>query len=157
MARLLRLVEDGVGLVLMSAIWVVVLLQVAARLEGSSFPWTEELSRYVFIWICFVGASAGIRTREHAGMSFLRDWIGPKFGAVLGLVQDGLFLVFAAALCVLGAQFTLTQFRAGPMGSAVPFPLYTVSAAVPVGMALACGNLLRLIVEQVRSLRSRKG
>ena len=157
MLRFLAFVEDTVGLALMSLIWGVVLLQVAARLDGGSFSWTEELSRYVFIWICFIGASAGIRTREHAGMSFLKEWLGPRAGRALIILQDGLFLVLTAALCILGAQFTLTQFRAGQMGSAVPLPLYVVSAAVPVGMALACCNLLRLLAEDIWPLFSKKG
>lgn len=153
MKHLLDFIEDGIGLVLMSAIWVVVLLQVVARIIGHSLPWTEELSRYVFIWICFIGASAGIRTREHAGMTFLLDWAGPRLGPVVLVVVDILFLVFAAAMCMLGVQFTVTQVSGGQMGSAISLPLYAVSAAVPVGMALACRNLVRLIANDVSKLR----
>ena len=50
---------------------VVVLLQIFTRIFGHSFSWTEELSRYLMIWIGILGGSLALRKGEHASVRFL--------------------------------------------------------------------------------------
>jgi len=56
---------------LFAATIVVVLLQVVSRyLLDNSLTWTEELSRYLFAWIIFLGAALGLRDQSHIKVDF---------------------------------------------------------------------------------------
>ena len=81
-------------------ILVVVLLQVASRLLGAPVSWTEEATRYLFVWMIFLGLAAGFRTVESARVTVfiammpgvLRDVCGADLCRFLGAVlrADGL-------------------------------------------------------------------
>ena len=49
----------------------VVLIQVASRVLGMPVSWTEEATRYLFVWMIFLGLAAGFRTVETARVTVL--------------------------------------------------------------------------------------
>ena len=62
---------------LLAVMVVVVFLQVIFRfIIRSSLPWSEELSRYVMVWIVFLGASIGIKRKSHIGVEVVVDVAG---------------------------------------------------------------------------------
>jgi TRAP-type C4-dicarboxylate transport system permease small subunit len=44
----------------------VVLLQVSTRMWGTPVSWTEEATRYLFIWMVFLGVAGSFRTADMA-------------------------------------------------------------------------------------------
>lgn len=38
---------------------------------GQTFSWYDEVARYLFIWLCFVGAAVAVRRRAHFGVNVL--------------------------------------------------------------------------------------
>lgn len=64
--RVLRAGLEGAAAVLLLALVLVALLQVASRYSGLVFvPWTEELSRLLFVWVVWLGAAAGSARGAH--------------------------------------------------------------------------------------------
>lgn len=57
---------------------VTILLQIGGRLIGHPFPWTEETSRYLFLWMMFVALAAGFNQAESSRVTLLLQ-IGPKW------------------------------------------------------------------------------
>src|SRR5512136_2038229 len=56
-----------------------VFFQVANRyMIGWIVPWTEEVSRILFIWITFVGAYIALKTNSHIAVITLFDRFSPK-------------------------------------------------------------------------------
>ncbi len=54
---------------LLAVMVVVVFLQVIFRFViRSSLPWSEELARYLMVWIVFLGASIGVKRKSHIGV-----------------------------------------------------------------------------------------
>ena len=53
--------EDVVLAVLVIGMVVVIMLQIIGRVTGHPFPWTEETSRYLFLWMMFVALAAGLQ------------------------------------------------------------------------------------------------
>ncbi|UTW70911.1 TRAP transporter small permease subunit [Anaerobacillus sp. HL2] len=39
---------------------------------NSSFPWTEEVARYLMIWITFLGASFAFQYGAHIGIEYFK-------------------------------------------------------------------------------------
>lgn len=41
-------------------------------------PWTEELARYLFIWISMIGAAYGVKQQSHFGFEMLVKKLSPR-------------------------------------------------------------------------------
>jgi C4-dicarboxylate transporter, DctQ subunit len=65
-----RAVDAAAGLAC-GAIVVVVLLQVVGRLANSPVPWSEELTRALFIWMVFIGMASSMRAADAARVTVL--------------------------------------------------------------------------------------
>src|SRR5215217_5315414 len=77
----------------------VTFLQVLFRyVLGSSLTWSEELSRYVFVWIIFIGVSVATRRGEHILVDvfhrLIRGTIGQLLAVFIGLCCVAFFLIF---------------------------------------------------------------
>ena len=62
----------AICIVLMAVMTIIVLIQVSSRISPMKNPnWTEELSRYVMIYIAYIGASTGIKEWSNVGVDFI--------------------------------------------------------------------------------------
>jgi TRAP-type C4-dicarboxylate transport system permease small subunit len=81
-------------------------LQIIARYTQlfPAYIWTEELSRFLFIWMVMLGAMIGIRERTHFEVDVWPD-LGPRAGAALRVVSNVFVLIFALVFVYWGARF----------------------------------------------------
>ena len=94
----MRALTDVVAGIAAFGILVVVLLQVASRLLGAPVPWTEEATRYLFVWMIFLGLAAGFRTVEAARVTVFIA-LAPR---VFGRLAVPIYVVIGAVLCAHG-------------------------------------------------------
>ena len=115
-------------------------LQVICRyVFNSPLVWSEELARYLFVWIGLVGAGAAVRTGGHFGLDLLvrnlpavaRPWAGGLVSAVV--------TVFAATLLVQGLRETAQASLQSAFS--LPFRMHWAYAAIPAGSALMLWHL----------------
>src|ERR1051326_8236556 len=73
-----------------------VTLQIVSRFTGliPSYIWTEELSRFLFIWMVMLGAMIGIREGTHFEVDVWPE-LGARANAALRIVSHACVLVFA--------------------------------------------------------------
>ena len=91
-----KLTEKAV-IFLMAAISIIIFVQVVSRyVFNNSLTWSEEVGRYVLIWITFLGASIGVKKYSHIGIDFLYEKLSVKNKTFLDfiIVSMGLFLAF---------------------------------------------------------------
>ena len=70
--RIFDVIEQGLGVALLIVMFVSVLIQIFFRyVLKSPLTWTEEASRYSFIWIVLLGAAFAVRRKEHVVMDVL--------------------------------------------------------------------------------------
>src|SRR5438093_4914451 len=83
-----------------------VTLQVVSRYTAliSSWTWTDELSRFLFIWMIMLGAMTGVREGSHFVVDVLPDLL-PRPAPFLQIVTNLLVLVFALVFVWWGIQF----------------------------------------------------
>ena len=78
-----------VCIVLATALFVIVVAAVVARYGfGQAVSWTEEVPRYLLIWISFLGAAVGVLRREHVGFDVLFNALPERVRRVLGVVLE---------------------------------------------------------------------
>jgi TRAP-type transport system small permease protein len=136
---------------ILGAMAAMVFVNVALRfLTDHSILWVEELSRYLMIWLTFLGSGLVLRYGAHVGIDTLQDRfprLAPKIRAVIVF----LLLVFFATMIWLGARYVVLTW--GQTTPVLQIPIGAVYLAVPIGFALMVLHLLLMAAPYVRQSR----
>jgi TRAP-type C4-dicarboxylate transport system permease small subunit len=109
------LVEHVVA-VLMGLMTVVVFLQVVFRLISGSLPWSEELARYVMIFMVYLGASVGVKMKNHIAVEFVVNQLPGKWRTVVEILADILMLICFAVIIHFGLSVVrVTMMQKSPV------------------------------------------
>ncbi|RRN05402.1 TRAP transporter small permease [Bibersteinia trehalosi] len=110
---------------------------------NSSINITEEVSRYLFIWLTFLGAVLAFNANQHVKVTILTARLSPKKQRVLQLLTDTLML-FCCYLMVQGSfvQFQLNLDNIAPI-SGIPTGI-TYLAGLIAGAFIALLLIIRL-------------
>jgi len=108
-----------------------VTLQVISRYTAliPSWIWTEELSRFLFIWMIMLGAMIGVREGSHFVVDVLPD-LAPRPTAFLQIVSDFFVLVFALVFVWWGIEFV--RFGWDQSSELAELPMAFIFVAWPV-------------------------
>lgn len=130
-------------IVLMAALAVVLFVAVITRYM-LNFPlaWSEEASRYAFVWLSFLGAELCLRVKMHAAVDILVKTLPPRVQYVVWKVGQSLVGIFLIALLISGIN--ITRVAHDQLSPALGIPMSFVYSAVPVGAALM---LLELLIQ----------
>ena len=93
------------------------------------YIWTEEMARFVFIWMIMLGAALGIRESTH----FVVDvWprLCPRANALFGLLSSFAILALAIVFTWWGWEFTRFAFRR--ISELAELPLWWIHIAWPL-------------------------
>ena len=138
----------GALLALMSA---AILIQVVVRFVLTAFginlsaPWTEELARYLLIWIVFLGAGVGCRRAQLIALEFVVHRLPSLPGQTLRYATTLLCVVFFIFLVWVGFAFVeLGESESSPV---MVIPKSWVYWAMPVGCGLMAMNSLAFMAE----------
>lgn len=125
-----------------------VLLGVFTRkILGDQIRWTEELARFLLVWIAFLGGAIAYLDDKHLGVDLLVDRFDPSARRLARIITHG--LVFAFALFVMGiggTQLVIDRFDSGQVLSALQINKAWFYLAVPVSgfviSLFALGNVI---------------
>ena len=101
-ARAATCVLHGAGVVLFIGMCLLVLAQVIARKFFEPLVWSEELARYLFIWVAFLGGVIAHQRRSHIHISLVVDRAGPKLKRALGVFADVAAITFSLIFVIKG-------------------------------------------------------
>ena len=106
-------------------------MQVISRYTALIPPyiWTEELSRFVFIWMVMLGAMIAVRDGTHFDID-LWPVLKPRGNAMLRILSNLLVLVFALVYVYWGIEFV--QFGWNQSSELAELPMTYIFIAWPV-------------------------
>lgn len=128
-------VLHGTGIVLFIGMVFLVLAQVVARKFFEPLVWSEELARYVFIWVSFIGWVIATHKRSHIRISLVTDRAGPALKLALGLFSNLAVVIFALIFVVKGAK--LVENNLGIETVTLFFDFWLVYSIIPLSAAAA--------------------
>ncbi len=144
--EVLRRIREVVVMGLMAVLVVVVVASVIFRyVLLAPLSWSEEVGRYLMIWVGFLAASIAIQQGMHVGIDFLISWVRPEVAAWLRRVARGLTAVFLLIVTVYG--FVLVVNLWDQWSPVLQFRMTWPYLAIPVGCLLM---LLELVVPSTR-------
>ncbi len=106
-------------------------LQIFARFTQliPAYIWTEELARFLFIWMVMLGAMIGIREGTHFEVDVWPE-LGGRANALLRIVSHFFVLVFALVFIWWGIEFT--RFGWDQLSEIAELPMWMIFVAWPV-------------------------
>ena len=129
-----------VVIIILAAMAMMVFANVALRfLTDESILWVEEVSRYLMIWLTFLGAGLVMRYGGHIGIDTLQDSF-PRHAVLVRWIVVLLLLGFFGFMVWIGSRYAmLTWEQTTPV---LQIPVGIVYLAMPVGFGLLIVHLL---------------
>lgn len=145
---------EEVLLVLFSVTMVVsIALQVFMRFAlGSSLAWSEELARFCFIWLVYIGISYGVKKQRHIKVDVVLILLKDKMKIALTVVANLIFLAFAMYVIIYGYSIAEKLLAWGQTSPALGLPMGYVYLATPIGMSLTAFRIVQQLIKQLKSL-----
>ncbi|MCY4171058.1 MAG: TRAP transporter small permease [Bacteroidetes bacterium] len=133
------------GVLVLDVLW-----QVFTRfvLDNPS-SWTEELARYLMIWVGLIGAAYAAGRRLHLSLDLLPTALTGRRLHTLRIIIESLIIIFAlSALVAGGLRLVWVMLALGQTSASLQLPLGYVYIAVPLsGVFIAWYAVLDLISE----------
>jgi TRAP-type C4-dicarboxylate transport system permease small subunit len=130
----------------LAVIAIAVSVQVFVRyvLQRPLFLWTEELARFLLVWMVFLGIGVGVKNDGHFAMDVLPPLLGRRWGAIVRLFNDFCMGVILVLLTLAGLRFSyFGLFQNSPN---MEILMVWVFMVIPLGGILA----LIYLVERIR-------
>lgn len=80
---------------------------VSRNLVGNSFAWIDELSKFIFTWIMFLGMAMCIYKKRLIGMEFFTSKLPENINKVLKSVGSFVLIAFFVVLTLYGAKYSI--------------------------------------------------
>jgi len=154
MLKLLGWVDRIVGAVLgpvvvagMVALTFVISLQIVSRVFFTSVTWTEEVARFLLIWITFLGATLAFQQGRHIAVQLARDSLPDNLRRIVIGAGILVSITFLGTLTWIGWQYMdLQSFQRSP---SLRIPMNNIYLVMPVASglmaAMSCIDLVRLL------------
>jgi TRAP-type transport system small permease protein len=154
LAERLERMQIWITFAFVSVITVCVSVQVFVRyvLQKPLFLWSEELARFLLIWMVFLGIGVGVKNDAHFAMDILPSFLGRRWGAVVRLFNDVCMGAILVLLILAGLRFSWFGFFQNSPNMEIL--MVWVFISIPLGGALALVYLVERIQQRVRDFRS---
>ncbi len=120
--------------IILISVFLVISLGVVARFTSLRFSWTEEFARWGLVSLTYVGASAALRNKQHAGVNLVVNSLPANIGKVVGVIAY-LVLMFSVVYFFLNsyeAAIKATRIR----GDIIPISMKYVKLLIPTSFGM---------------------
>ncbi len=151
--KLFNALAETILLLSLGGLFLVVLVQIGGRILGMPAPWTEEGTRYLFLWMMFTALAYGFRFVESARVSVFIE----KLPSPLKTVTTALYVVstlgFFAFMIYYGAKLTNQQIKMHEIGAAITIPMWFIGVSLPFSGLLGIVSTIQGLLDYPQKLK----
>lgn len=130
--------------IFMLTMCVLIFMQVISRyVFGDSITWTEEASRYMFIWLIFLSIGIGFRDNKHISIDVVVDFLPASIQKLIKQIVYLFILGFSFLFVWEGYILVLQMQMFGQTSANLQLPMWWVYLSLPVGFLLAAIRLIQ--------------
>jgi TRAP-type C4-dicarboxylate transport system permease small subunit len=144
-------IEDIICIFFFALMNVSLLLQVSTRLMGFPLSWTEEVSRFSYIWITFIGMAFAKKLDLNIRITFIVEPLGKTAKKILQVLLE--LLEFAAHAFLLYWSIQFCKFSKVNLMPTLEWTMLIVYLSIPIGIGL---TMIRSIQGMVVLLKPSK-
>lgn len=148
--RALNKGTEGFTMILLVIMVLLVFFQIVSRaMFSTSFSWTNELARYMMVWLAFLGGGIAFQHRAHIGIEAIVERFSGKSRKFIQLVVMVICIVFFVILIVTGLEFTTSSMTQS--SPALNIPMGLVYLALPISGILQILNVVDINLNYFKS------
>nr|WP_286181258.1 TRAP transporter small permease [Bacillus sp. ISL-37] len=111
--------------------------------------WSDELPRFLLVWITFFGMSYCVRKGEHVVIDVLFNKLNGKIKKTFYMLIVGICFLFFVYMTYIGYQMTVRFFTSSQTSVALGISMGYMYLAVPLGCFLTAKNYLHIIIRNI--------
>ena len=118
--------------------------------------WGEEIVRYAFIYLAWIGAASAVRERAHIRIDVIVHYLGPRAKALIYMLGDIVMFVVALIAFYWSFETVSVSWKFGSVSHGLRVSLVWFLMAVPLGFLLMMYRLIQSFLRDLQSLRTGK-
>jgi possible C4-dicarboxylater TRAP-T family tripartite ATP-independent periplasmic transporter membrane protein, small subunit len=119
-----------------------------------SLSWTEELSRYIFIWQTWLGTSIALKYKQHIRVEILINiFKKAKNKKILEISVNLIWIAFSIFLLYAGTLLCKSMIARNVLSSGMRISLVFVYSCLPISSLIV---LIRLINDSINLIKREK-
>jgi TRAP-type C4-dicarboxylate transport system permease small subunit len=143
-----RIARAGTIIVITSML-VITAVQVFSRyLLHYSFFWSEDLVKYLFVWVVFLGGSTAFKKRSHMVVDIVINYVNGLLGTIIAFLANFVITVTLIALVYYGTKLAWNNIPANSItldiSMSIPY------AIIPIGCLLMLIHHSAYIYKKIR-------
>ena len=116
--------------------------------------WGEEVVRYAFIYLAWIGAASAVRERGHLRIDVIFNYVSPRVKALLYIFGDLVMLLIAVLAVYWSFETVSVSFKFGSVSHGLRVSMVWFLAAVPIGFSLMVFRLIQSLLRDMADFRA---
>lgn len=117
---------------------------------NNAIPWTEEVSKFLMIWMALMGAPVGLHMGTHVGIEALKNALRGRSHFFLLLL--GQLIILSLLLVWIKEGLAMTQMAMRQTASSIEISLGWIYLAIPVGSFMMLTIIIQQIIQTIKRL-----
>ncbi len=117
-----------------AALIAVITLQIISRVFFTAVGWTEEVARFLLVWITFMGATLAFQRGRHIAVTFVVNAMPGRLRQLTRILAVAIILGFMIALVLVGYRYT--QVQSYQTSASLGWSMTYIYAVIPACAAL---------------------
>jgi len=151
-----RIEEFFIGMTLLFVTLLLFINVLTRYCFGYSVKWAEELTRYLIIWLTFVGGSVCVRKGKHVGIDILLTICPIVMRKIILLIIAIIGFLFSIILTFYGWKITLNVMLSGQLSTAMMIPMYLVYIVIPIGGFLMSIRYFQIVLAYLKDIMGKE-
>lgn len=150
--NLIDRIEDSLLVFMFVAMVGIIFFQVVMRyVFNNSLSWSEELGKFLFVWLSWIGISIGHRKREHIKITLLVDKLPPTGKRITEIISELILIIVCGVTMFYGFTMLGIQWTTPYAGIKISTSWGYLSVVLGCGLFVMRGLLH--IIEDIQALR----
>lgn len=159
MSRYLKLIDQNAERWALLVFYVMVVITMAIEvlrreIFAYSSIWGEEMVRYSFIYLAWIGAAAAVKERAHIRIDVIMHYLGRRTKALVYMFGDVVMLGVALIALFYSFETVMVSYKFGSVTHGLRVSMVWFLMAVPTGFALVSLRLVQSFLRDLRDLRA---
>lgn len=142
--RLFKGIDIFTGILTGLMVFFVFLNVVLRTFFNSGLTWSEELARYLFVYVTYIGAVSAMRSNAHMSVDTLLSRVSAKMQMTLYIISQALIAVIMCILVRGSVKMVLQNTQARTAALNIPYSVLYFSGIV-TGIAIAVLGICNII------------
>lgn len=146
--------EEVLLIIFLFLITVIMGIQIVARYAfESSLSWSEEITRFIFIWMGFLSISYCIKKDISVRIRQFVEMFSEKAMCFLNIISAVIQMLFFLYMVPFTYEYVMAAVTSQQTSPACGIPMYIIQFSALLAFALSVLRLMQVICENVKKIK----